>query len=151
MQKSNVNMRVCMCGAVVMTDSVAKNFSDDGDPYKKDRTPFGHVHHMSESLTTVSYTEVFSNFTPKPKLRVNGYAACLRKYFCGKVLEKNKFEVYVTNSTTNRRRKIPDAMPIHSVNEYIRRETTGEWFRVALHGPKAASLRQVYVARYGLV
>ena len=128
-----------------MTDSVTSKFSDDGDVYKEDETPFGHVHHMAESLTHVSYEEVYDQFLPRPKLRINGYAACLRKKFCGQVLEKNKFEVYVNNSKTNRRRKIPDAMPIHAVNEYVRKESTGEWFRVAFQGPVGPSLRQGYV------
>ena len=129
-----------------MADSPTKNkFSDDGVPYKKGTTPFGHVHHMADTLTSLTYTEVFDQFTPRPTLRVDGYAACLRKRFCGKVLEKDKFGVYVTNQTTNRRRKIPDAMPIHSTNEYVQKTSTGEWFRVAYHGPDRLSLRQVFV------
>ena len=132
-----------------MTDSATatKKFSDEGTPYKGDETPFGHVHHMSDTLFLgVTYSDMYDKFTPRPKLRVDGYAACLRKHFSGKVLDQNDFGVVVNNSQTNRRRKIPDAMPISSVNEYVRRESTGEWFRVASHGTKGPTLRQVYVA-----
>ena len=44
-----------------MADSPAK-FSDEGKPYQGTETPFGHVHHMADSLTTLKYAELYNNF-----------------------------------------------------------------------------------------
>ena len=121
-------------------------FSDEGVPYKEGTTPFGVVHHMGETITSVPYPEVLRSYGPNPALRVGGFAACVKNKFSGKVLELAKGKTcWVNNSATNRRRKINRPIPIHSVNEYIQNLTTKEWYRLAFHGPVSASLRQVYV------
>ena len=135
----------CLVLHIQMADSPAK-FSDEGKPYEGTETPFGHVHHMADSVTTVKYAEVYNNFKQKPKLRIDGYAACRKNKFCGKIVELNDTCAWVINASTNRRRKINNPVAIHAVNEYVQEAATNHWFRIAFHGTASASLRQVYVA-----